>query len=106
MQFVILILFAIAVTISFSHQGMLAPLYDNRVVYWLGRFSFPLFLSHHAWSGRMNRMFPDDTYAQLFPKYVLLSVGTAFAVYVISAWVRRLGGKYKGSLRRLFVVSK
>ena len=106
MQFMILILFAIAVTISFSHQGMFAPLYDNRVVYWLGRFSFPLFLSHHAWSGRMNRMFPDDTYAQLFPKYVLLSVGTAFAVYVISAWVRRIGGKYKDSVRALFVVGR
>lgn len=103
MQFIVLLLFAAAVTISFSHQGLFAPLYDRPAVYWLGRFSFPLFLSHHAWSGRMNRMFPEDTYAQLFPKYLLLSVGTAFAVYVISAWVRKLCAKYKDSLRQLFV---
>ena len=103
MQFIILLLFAIAVPVSFSHQGLLAPLYDNRVVYWLGRFSFPLFLSHHAWSGRMNRMFPNDTYVQLLPKYILLSVSTAFAVSVISAWVSRWFGKYKGRLAGMFI---
>lgn len=104
MQFLILLLFAAAVTVSCSHQGLLAPLYDNAVSYWLGRFSFPLFLSHHAWSGRMQRMFPDDTYAQLFPKYILLSVGTAFLVYALSGWVRYLYGKYKKQLRGLFVL--
>lgn len=103
MQFMILILFAAAVTISFSHQGLLAPLYDRPAVYWLGRFSFPLFLSHHAWSGRMNRMFPKETYAQLFPKYIALSVGTAFAVYAISAWARRIYKKHKDLLLRLIV---
>lgn len=103
MQFFILALFAVSVTISFSHQGMLAPLFDNRVVYWLGRFSFPLFLSHHAWSGRMNRMFPGEPYAQLFPKYIALSVATAFAVYAVSAFLRRMHGKYRGMFWKLLV---
>ncbi len=103
MQFVILLLFAVSITISFSHQGMLAPLYDNRVVYWLGQFSFPLFLSHHAWSGKMNRMFPNESYAQLFPKYVALSVATAFAVYGISAGVRWVYARLREPVMRLLV---
>lgn len=103
MQFIILLLFAVSLTISFSHQGLFAPLYDNRAVYWLGKFSFPLFLSHHAWSGKMNRMFPDDTYAQLFPKYVILSVLTAAAVFVLSAGLRKVYGKYRTFLAGLFI---
>lgn len=106
MQFVILLLFAVSVTISFSHQGCIAFIYDNQFCYWLGKFSFPLFLSHHAWSGKMKRMFPDDSYAQLFPKYVFLSVVTGFAVYLISAFLRNLYQKCQTPLRGLFVQSK
>lgn len=104
MQFVILLLFAVSVTISFSHQGLLAFAYDNRAVYWLGAFSFPLFLSHHAWSGKMRRMFPGDSYAQLFPKYAALSVATAFVVFFVSAYLRRFYGKHRDALRGLFAV--
>lgn len=103
MQFVILLLFAVSVTISFSHQGFFACIYDNRICYWLGKFSFPLFLSHHAWSGKMNRMFPNDSYAQLFPKYVLLSVATAVSVYLISAFLRKLYQRWQTPLFRLFL---
>lgn len=106
MQFVILLLFAVSVTISFSHQGIFASVYDNRAVYWLGTFSFPLFLSHHAWSGRMNRMFPKESYAQLFPKYVAYSVATAFFVYFLSAFLRGVYGKYKGAFQKLLVQSQ
>lgn len=103
MQFVILLLFAVSVTISFSHQGFFACIYDNRICYWLGKFSFPLFLSHHAWSGKMNRMFPNDSYAQLFPKYVLLSVATAVTVYLISAFLRKLYQRWQMPLFRSFL---
>ena len=103
MQFVILLLFALSVTISFSHQGFFASVYDHRICYRLGKFSIPLFLSHHAWSGKMNRMFPDDSYAQLFPKYVALSVVTAFAIFAISAFLRKLYRKWQTPLCYLFV---
>lgn len=106
MQFVILLLFAVSVTISFSHQGVLAAVYDNRLVYWLGRFSFPLFLSHHAWSGKMNRMFPEDSYAQLFPKYVILSVLTAFVIYALSAVLKRMSQRYGDWFLGLWVQKK
>ncbi len=96
MEFIILVLFAVSVTISFSHQGMLAPLFDNRAVYWMGKFSFPLFLSHHAWSGRMTRMFPGDSYLELFGKYAVLSVGTAAGVYFISGVLRKVYARYQG----------
>ncbi len=101
MEFIILVLFAVSVTISFSHQGILAPLFDNRASYWLGRFSFPLFLSHHAWSGRMNRLFPGHSYSELFVRYAVLSVATAFAVYFISGMVRKIYAKYQGTLQGL-----
>ncbi len=103
MEFVILVLFAVSVTISFSHQGILAPVFDNRAAYWLGSFSFPLFLAHHAWSGRMNKLFPQDSYEQLFVKYALLSFATAVLVSVLSGAVRRIYGKHREQLRGLFV---
>lgn len=103
MEFVILVLFAVSVTVSFSHQGALAPIFDNRAVYWLGRFSFSLYLAHHAWSGRVKRMFPQDTYSELFIKYVLLSAATAFAVYILSAGLRKVYGKYKKAFWGLFI---
>ena len=103
MEFVILVLFAVSVTISFSHQGILAPVFDNRAAYWLGSFSFPLFLAHHAWSGRMNKLFPQDSYEQLFVKYALLSFATAVLVSVLSGAVRRIYGKHREQHRGLFV---
>ncbi len=105
MQFVILLLFAVSVTISFSHQGLLAFIYDHPVSYWLGKFSFSLFLSHHAWSGRIRKMFPDDSYAQMFPKYVGLSVATAFVVYGLSALFKNIYHKHRDAWLRLFAYS-
>lgn len=51
----------------------------------------------------MNRMFPNDSYAQLFPKYVLLSVATAVSVYLISAFLRKLYQRWQMPLFRLFL---
>ena len=81
----------------------LAPVFDNSAAYWLGSFSFPLFLAHHAWSGRMNKLFPQDSYEQLFVKYALLSFATAVLVSVLSGAVRRIYGKHREQLRGLFV---
>lgn len=103
MEFIIMFLFAVSITISFSHQGLLAPIFDNRAVYWLGTFSLPLFLAHHAWSGRVARIFPQETYAGLLPRYYMLSLATAFAIYFISALLKKLYGKYGQAWKRLFV---
>jgi peptidoglycan/LPS O-acetylase OafA/YrhL len=104
MEFVIAVIFAVSVTISFSRKGLLSPLFDNKVVYWLGTFSFPLFLSHHFWSMRMRKLFPKQTYRELLPKYFLLAIVTAFAIYFISKGIRKWYAKYGDRVKAIFVL--
>ena len=88
MDFVMLLLLAVGVTVTFSSQGILADLFNRPGVYFLGKISLPLYLGHNYWSHALPRIYPDQTYMQLYPKYILITVVTTVFIYLISKVMR------------------
>lgn len=81
MDFVMLLLLAAAVTITFSGQGITAPLFNRPSIYFLGKITLPLYLGHNYWSHALPRIYPGQTYLQLYPKYIAVTILTTAAIY-------------------------
>ncbi|MCI9122634.1 MAG: acyltransferase [Eubacterium sp.] len=88
MDFVMLLLFAVGVIMTFSSQSLLSSVFNKPVVYFLGKISFPIFLSHNYWSHALPRIFPGQAYAQLYPKYLAATVLTTVVIYWTAKGIR------------------
>lgn len=87
-DFVVILLITAGVVLSFSHQGLLADKFDNRVCLFLGKFSLSIYLGHVYWGRLLNKWYPDGEYLELFKVYVLLAIFTAIVIYGISEMLR------------------
>lgn len=90
MDFTIVFTFAMAITITFSRHGFLSPLFDNKLVYFLGKISFPIYLGHGYWSHALYRLYPSESYGQIMPKYVLVTLITTTVIYWTSKGIRKV----------------
>ena len=100
-DFFYLLIYAIALVISFSQMGIDTVVFNNRFFSWLGKFSFPLYLSHHFYSKNIRAFFPKYSDKRLLVLYYGLSLGTALVVMILSDLIRKYGSKLK--LKRLVV---
>ena len=103
MDFVMLLLFAIGVVVTFSGQSLLSSVFNKPLVYFLGKISFPVYLSHNYWSHALPRIYRGQTYAQLYPKYVAAAAVTTAVIYLTAAWLRRITPGFLSGCRRLFL---
>lgn len=103
MDFVMLLLFAVGVVVTFSGHSLLSSFFNKPLVYFLGKVSFPVYLSHNYWSHALVRMYPGQTYAQLYPKYVLAAVLTTVVIYLTAAGMRRIAPAFSAQCRRLLL---
>ena len=88
MDFVMLLLLAIGVTLTFSSQSITVPVFNRPFIYFLGKISLPLYLGHNYWSHALPRIYPDQAYLQLYPKYAVLAVFTTAFIYLVSKGLR------------------
>lgn len=90
-----------AICITFSEQTFRPHLMDNKVSYFLGRCSLPLFLGHYYWALELPVLMPADMSMKTrFAWYLALVLATSVVIWGVSAWFRRrLGAR----LARLFV---
>lgn len=102
-DFLLVVFLFFAVSISFSHQSILAPVFDNKVVYFLGKFSFSIFLGHIYWSHAISKLFPQYSVMGQYLVYMALSLMTAIIIYVISQMIRKSAPVWKRWGRRLFI---
>ena len=103
MDFVMLLLFAAGVVVTFSGNSLLSSFFNKPLVYFLGKVSFPIYLSHNYWSHALVRMYPGQAYAQLYPKYVLASFATTIVIYLTAAGFRRIAPAFFAQCRRLLL---
>jgi peptidoglycan/LPS O-acetylase OafA/YrhL len=103
--FFILLLF-IAICISFSSKGIDSAWFNNRLVFWLGRYSLPLYLSHTYWSQNLNYILPARfTDWERMGVYLLCSVATSFFLWGICALIRKALPKLCSCIKRLLLAS-
>jgi len=103
MDFVMLLLFAVAVTITFCEFSPVSYVFNNNVVYWFGKISFPLYLGHNYWSHMFLRTFPGKGYWQLMPYYAVAVVVTTAVIYLTSVWLRRAAPVFLAACRKVFL---
>lgn len=100
MDFVMLLLFAVGVTVTFSGQSLFSSFFNKPLVYFLGKISFPIYLSHNYWSHALVRIYPGQAYAQLYPKYVLAVIITTIVIYVTAKWMRKIAPAFVSACKK------
>jgi len=106
LDFVLLVLMAVGITISFSQQGGITKVLAKVSAFtWLGAFSLDLYLSHGFWANAMTKMFPDLTYWQIMPYYLAISFATGIAIMLISNLIKNNTRLWPG-VKRIFIVSE
>lgn len=104
-DFLIVMLLAVSISLSFSGQGIHSALLQNPAVLRLGEFSFSLYLSHVYYAKNLGLLLPG-AYEQLLVPYLLLSFCTALFVMYSSNFVRAKTPAIKEKLVSLLIVCK
>lgn len=89
MSFVVLMIFAVCVPITFSHEGIAAPLFDNRLCYFLGKASFSLYIGHIFWIKSLDAFFPSYSFKQQLCILAVLLIITVAAIMGTSNLIRK-----------------
>lgn len=98
--------FAVGITISFSRQGMFSDFFDKELFYWLGAYSFPLYLSNIYWSHVIKAMFrPLSDFNRLL-MYLLICNITALFVMYFSKFLRWMWRIYSSKIKRCIISEK
>ena len=95
-SFVVILLIAVAITLTFSQQCTDFNLFQNRFVLWLGKISLPIYLNHFYFSCTINKILPK-TMSNSY-KVIILFVLTAVAsaiVMICAALIRAFIPKFK-----------
>lgn len=102
-----LAIFAIAISLSFSMQCADVRLYDCRLVYFLGKFSLPLYLNHRYYSLFFNSLVPNHMgRAHLLAIYITLAFFTAGFVMVLCALWRKEQVRVCRKLKKLLLIQE
>lgn len=98
--------FAAAILLSFSQQGIDASWYQHRLFSFLGKFSFALYLSHHCWAIHMKTLFPTLSNNRRFAIYLVLSFVAAAVLMALSVLLRKLGKVLKKPIQKLLFIQE
>ena len=91
-----------AIGLIFSNKGHGQKIFNNRLCYFLGKFSLPLYLSHYFYATRMNQYAPEGlTNTEKLLLYYSLAVVTAAVVMGIASLYRRNAKQIKSAVQRV-----
>lgn len=97
-------LLCLGISLSFSKQTLLSELPESKFVFWLGKFSFPLYLSHQFYAKGLNDLLPAVyTNAQRMVIYLFCSFATALFVWGFSNLIRRFSKQIMTTFKHLFL---
>ncbi len=104
MDFVIVLMIALAVTISFSGKSSTYVWFsDERYALFCSRFSLYIYLGHLCWAKHMLVIFPSKSESELLAIYLFLIMCTVLVIHIFSKMIRWfMRNKWTG-IERLFV---
>ena len=90
-DFFILAVTMVAVALAFSGQCIDSPIYQNNFVFWLGKISFPLYVSHIYYARSLSYILPDSlSRTAQMGIYLACSLVTAVIVAFAAKGIRKL----------------
>lgn len=104
-----LVFLSAAIIISFSQQGIGAKLFQNKLCFWLGKYSLSLFVGHYYWAEYLEALIPG--FAQLRQRYQLgiylaAALLSGLVIMLISAGIRKVGPAVARVAKRCIVKEK
>ncbi len=105
-DYLFLVLLCVAISITFSQQGIESKLFNNRLSYFLGKYSLALYLGHRFYPSYLTKLFPVITnwqYRYQFLFYLALSFATGLVIMIISNLLRKYGGKLTAFGKKLIL---
>ena len=103
-DYVFILVMAVAVTLSFSHKGIDAKLFDHRLSLWLGKWSLPLYLGHTFYAYHLKLILPENfSNGQKWAAYLLCAVGTSFVIWGLSFGIKKLMPVLMRGIKRLLI---
>lgn len=88
MDFIILALLAIAITISFSEKSFTYDWFLSEKYAFCGKLSLYIYLGHGYWASNLIKIFPEMTEKQFLVTYIFLVIVTVLVIHIISKWIR------------------
>lgn len=83
-DYVLILLFAIAICLSFSGQTIEYSFLSKKTATALASFGFFLYLGHVYWARSLNSVFPVLCYEALLMVYIICSISTAILIHFLS----------------------
>ena len=102
-DYIMVLCFAIGITITFSQTSYTFYLFNYKVFNWLGKFSLSLYLGHGYWSHAFLGMFPEMPYKQSLAVYLIIAIITALFIQYFSELIRFLFSKNKNRIKNFFI---
>lgn len=98
------LIMAVAIVITFSHQSLGASLFDHAFFYRLGKLSLPIYLSHAAWCKKIDALVHASTpINHRVMLYLLCSIVTAFLLAGIAKLWRRISPILLQKIKHLII---
>ena len=105
MDFVIILMLAVAVTVSFSGKSCTYTWFSNEKYSVCGKLSLYIYLGHFCWADNIAVIFPKNTEKELLIIYVFLIAFTVLAIHIVSGILRSIIENRWKHIIRLFVNS-
>lgn len=105
MSFVLLMIFLLCVPVTFSHAGILAGIFDNKLCYILGRASFSLYIGHIFWVKSLERLFPSFALEKRLIILIICVMFTAVIIMKISDLIRKAMPSVLAYTKKLMIQS-
>lgn len=103
--FLLIFVIAIGVIIVFSQKDVINERFKSSVFTWLGEFSYCLFLGHGFWTTAMPKIFPEMSYWQIMPYYLLIVLATALFINLTSSLILRKWPLISRKIKKLLVMA-
>lgn len=102
-DFIIVLFLAVSITITLSQSSYDDKVFNRPIFFWLGKYSFSLYLGHAFWRKLINLLFPAWGYYKKLGIYMLISFITALFIMYVSKWLRKMWAALSPTVKKYII---
>lgn len=103
-DFIFIFVYMAAIAITFSNKTIGSRFFQNKVCWFLGKFSVYLYLNHYYYAVNLKNIMPENvTKIGALASYVLISLLTASAAMLIDGLIQRHKGIFTYGIKKLII---
>lgn len=103
MDFIIILMMAVAVTISFSGKSCTKDWFPGQNFAYCAKLSLYIYLGHLCWAKNVSKIFSDSTDNELLVIYLILTTFSVLLIHFVSKLLRWVMGNKQNQIKSLFI---